>query len=471
MTTLPCSKASAYRSRNSVGVSSHERPSTYACTLRGSTEKLLDLDRVAAALLLAANPPPGGRANAGHELLHRKRLHEVIVRPDLERMDPVVLRSPAPTPRRSACRCPPARAVSINFQPSKPGNIRSSTHTSGRSNRSRANPASPFATQSGSNPASQMARHPLRDHLIILNDQHLRHAPPSLRPNAGARGLPVVTNGERLVTPLHRVRRPLGSAGGSGPRRTGLAEVFASRPPTRPHLVRRPDRPPRLLRTRVRCRPPLADRRSYARPRRARASSSRARRAARSASASVRCAPGYAERRARVARLHAAERDPHDRLRGGCRPLRKRRARVAPRPRDRRRGGRRARRLEHGPLTHPRRAPAGHRAGRGCGRARLGELRRAGRRHRRRGAVGLLFLDRSVDADDGTRLPLGDRRVGVACLVSFAALLGALPLLARATAIMGWTFSTASTAQEPSSSAAAMWCCHSSRPRSSSRAG
>ena len=51
--------------------------------------------------------------------------------------------------------------------------------------------------------------------------------------------------------------------------------------------------------------------------------------------------------------------------------------------------------------------------------------------------IGLLFLDRSVDADDGTRLPLGDRRVGVACLVSFAALLGALPLLARATGNQG----------------------------------
>src|SRR5947199_455151 len=53
---------------------------------------------------------------------------------------------------------PSARAVSISFQPSSSGSIRSSTHTSGFSKRSRASPSSPRPTTIGSNPPAERCR-------------------------------------------------------------------------------------------------------------------------------------------------------------------------------------------------------------------------------------------------------------------------------------------------------------------------
>ena len=53
---------------------------------------------------------------------------------------------------------PSPRACSITFQPSRPGSIRSSTQTSGRSKRRRASPVSPFATPTASNPADWRCR-------------------------------------------------------------------------------------------------------------------------------------------------------------------------------------------------------------------------------------------------------------------------------------------------------------------------
>src|SRR6185437_4390357 len=53
---------------------------------------------------------------------------------------------------------PSARAVSISFQPSSSGSIRSSTQTSGFSNRSRARPSSPRPTTTGSKPAAPRCR-------------------------------------------------------------------------------------------------------------------------------------------------------------------------------------------------------------------------------------------------------------------------------------------------------------------------
>jgi len=56
--------------------------------------QLLDEDRVAAAGLCFADPPASRGANTRGELLHRERLHEVVVGSDLESVYAVVLRSP-----------------------------------------------------------------------------------------------------------------------------------------------------------------------------------------------------------------------------------------------------------------------------------------------------------------------------------------------------------------------------------------
>src|SRR3954449_6329086 len=53
---------------------------------------------------------------------------------------------------------PSARAVSISFQPSSSGSIRSRTHTSGFSKRSRARPSSPRPTTTGSKPPADRWR-------------------------------------------------------------------------------------------------------------------------------------------------------------------------------------------------------------------------------------------------------------------------------------------------------------------------
>src|SRR5690349_10570497 len=48
--------------------------------------QLLDLDRLAARRVVPTCGAPRGGAYPSDELLHRERLHEVVVRPDLERV-------------------------------------------------------------------------------------------------------------------------------------------------------------------------------------------------------------------------------------------------------------------------------------------------------------------------------------------------------------------------------------------------
>src|SRR5688572_732963 len=53
--------------------------------------ELLDLDLLAAARLLPARPARRRRRDAGRQLLHRERLDQIVVGPQLERVDAVVL--------------------------------------------------------------------------------------------------------------------------------------------------------------------------------------------------------------------------------------------------------------------------------------------------------------------------------------------------------------------------------------------
>src|SRR5512133_1611641 len=53
--------------------------------------QLLDLDRIAALLVLLSSAPPGCDCDPRHELLHRERLHQVVVGSDLECVHAVVL--------------------------------------------------------------------------------------------------------------------------------------------------------------------------------------------------------------------------------------------------------------------------------------------------------------------------------------------------------------------------------------------
>src|SRR5438309_245535 len=87
---------------------------------------------------------------------------------------------------------PSARALSMTLQPSRPGSIRSSTHTSGRSKRSLASPWSPLPTTTGSKPAAAELPPRRRTLQIVaedLADTPIRHAGPgatltlSARPN------------------------------------------------------------------------------------------------------------------------------------------------------------------------------------------------------------------------------------------------------------------------------------------------
>src|SRR6478736_6169251 len=80
LATRPRSCASAYRSRNSVGVSSAFSSSTKACTERGSMRSSS-----------TTSSAPRSRLDAGHELLHRERLDEVVVGADLQSVHAVVL--------------------------------------------------------------------------------------------------------------------------------------------------------------------------------------------------------------------------------------------------------------------------------------------------------------------------------------------------------------------------------------------
>ena len=133
---------------------------------------------------------------------------------------------------------PSARAVSISFQPSRSGIIRSRTQTSGRSKRSRASPASPFTHPQRVEAGPREVRgQAFGDQLVVLDDQNPGH-----RARAGR-------------------RPPRGSGPGGTARRDDRDRGARGRSEKLPGLCRRRERRadagrvPAPLRPRVRARP------------------------------------------------------------------------------------------------------------------------------------------------------------------------------------------------------------------------
>ena len=137
--------------------------------------QLLDLDRLAARRLLAADRPPGRCAHARHELLHRERLDEIVVGADLERMHAVVLgaaggddddRRADPLVPRRLDQLP---AVDAGQHQVEHADVRLLV----------AEPREPLRAVADRDRVeaggAEMPRHSLRDHLVVLDDQNFRH--------------------------------------------------------------------------------------------------------------------------------------------------------------------------------------------------------------------------------------------------------------------------------------------------------
>ena len=141
--------------------------------LVGRESELLDLERAAALLLLGPDPAAGRGTDTSHQLLHREGLDEVVVGPELEGVDAVVLGAagadhhdgradalassgldqvPAVAPGKHEVEDADVRALEA-----KPCEARlAMTH--------------PERIEAG---LLEVPSHALRDHVVVLDDQHL----------------------------------------------------------------------------------------------------------------------------------------------------------------------------------------------------------------------------------------------------------------------------------------------------------
>src|ERR1700722_7404538 len=139
--------------------------------------QLLDLDRLAAALLGGGHPAPRRRTDGRDELAHRERLDEVVVGSDLERMDTVVLgpargddddRRTDPLRARGLDQLP---AVELGQHEIEDADVRILE----------AQPGEPDLAAPDDDRVEagrrEVARHPVGDHRVVLDDQDLGHAP------------------------------------------------------------------------------------------------------------------------------------------------------------------------------------------------------------------------------------------------------------------------------------------------------
>jgi len=137
--------------------------------------QLLDLDRLAARRLLALDAAPRCGAHTRDELLHRERLDEVVVGADLERVHAVVLGAASrDDDDRGADPLAPHR---LDQLPAVDAGQHQVEHAGvgllvAEPRQSLVAVADPDRVEAGS---AEMAGHPLGDHLVVLDDQHLRH--------------------------------------------------------------------------------------------------------------------------------------------------------------------------------------------------------------------------------------------------------------------------------------------------------
>ena len=138
--------------------------------------ELLDHDLLAAAGVLRARAAPCGGTDARRELLHRERLDEVVVGADLERVDPVVLGAAR---RHDDDRSPdPLAACLLDHLPAvEPGQHQIEHADVGpleaESRQTRLPVRHADCVEAG---RLQVARHPLSDDVVVLDDQDLCHA-------------------------------------------------------------------------------------------------------------------------------------------------------------------------------------------------------------------------------------------------------------------------------------------------------
>ena len=137
--------------------------------------ELLDHDLVAAPRILRARAPAGGGADAGGQLLHRERLHEVVVGADLERVHAVVLgaagrddddRRADSLAARLLDHLPAVEAGQHQVEHADVGPLEAQPGETGLAVRDA------HRVEAG---GLQMARHALGDDVVVLDDQDLRH--------------------------------------------------------------------------------------------------------------------------------------------------------------------------------------------------------------------------------------------------------------------------------------------------------
>ena len=154
--------------------------------------QLLDLDRLAAPLLGRAHAAPRRRADARDELAHRERLHEVVVGADLERVHAVVLgaargddddRRADPLGARRLDQLPAVELGQHQVEHADVGVLEPEARE----------PELAAADDDRIEPGrDEMARHPVGDHVVVLDDQDLGHGPTIEREPVGS-GVGMVT--------------------------------------------------------------------------------------------------------------------------------------------------------------------------------------------------------------------------------------------------------------------------------------